>query len=318
MKILNILLILILISNISCRKKEIDNPIDDWFQDPPVEPITQVIKTVVPVGYAATIVTMDMKGLKSPSVKVEKQKSAKVLYVDTNSDDYPFKFKNDTYGQLLVAYVQTDENSALVSVFFTDLDVTTGNFKLENIIAFPIIYDELEDKTTAVYASIDVNINSISGYGLDLSETEVEENLDKLNNERVYNTTNTDIAIAQNAWIIDIYHNGTFDDAYDDQFKIFGGQQAVKVQDFDTESSTGALQMAMIDVDFSADCSKNPTNGYAFIQDVEVATSTNDNDIVFGHVFYEFTPDCDGRVLVDIATGNFIFAIGKELNLGLN
>jgi hypothetical protein len=35
-------------------------------------------------------------------------------------------------------------------------------------------------------------------------------------------------------------------------------------------------------------------------------------------VFYEFTPDCDGRVLVDIATGNFIFAIGKELDLGLN
>ncbi|PLX17818.1 MAG: hypothetical protein C0597_06820 [Marinilabiliales bacterium] len=260
MKILKFLFILILIINTSCRKNEIDNPIDDWFQDPPVEPMTQVIKTVVPVGYAASIVTMHMKGLKSSSVKVEKQKSATVLYVDTNSDDYPFKFKNDTYGQLLVAYVQTDENSALVSVFFTDLDVTAGSFKLENIIAFPIIYDELEDKTTAVYASIDININSVSGYGLDLTETEVDENLGKLNNDRVYNTTDTDIAIAQNAWIIDVYHNGTFDDAYDDNFKIYGGQQAVEVQDFDTESSTGALHMAMIDVTFSADCIKNPTN----------------------------------------------------------
>ena len=76
--------------------------------------------------------------------------------------------------------------------------------------------------------------------------------------------------------------------------------------------------MAMINTEFSSDCLKNPTSGYVFMQDVEVATSTNSSDIVFGHVFYEFTPDCDGRVLVDIATGNFIFAIGKELDLGLN
>jgi hypothetical protein len=77
------------------------------------------------------------------------------------------------------------------------------------------------------------------------------------------------------------------------------------------------MQMAMIDVNFSSDCLKNPTSGYVFMQDVEVASSQNDNDIVFGHVFYEFTPDCDGRVLIDLATGNFVFSIGKELDLDL-
>jgi hypothetical protein len=313
MKIFRYILILLLIVNFSCRK-EIDNPINDWFQDPPVSPITQIIKTVVPVGYAASLVIMDMKGYKAPIVKTENQKDAKILYVDT-STDYPYKFKDDTYGQMIIAYVQTDENTALVSVFFTDMDIVTGSFELQNVIAFPVILDDINNKITAVYASMDINLGSNSDVGLDLTSTEIEENLLKLENER---TEINEVAIAQNAWIIDIYHQGTYDDLYDDKFNIYGGQQAVAVENYDTESSAGVLQMAMIDVDFSSECTKNPTNGYVFMQDVEVATSTNDNDIVFGHVFYEFHPNCDGEVLVTIATGNFIFAIGKELDLGLN
>jgi len=74
----------------------------------------------------------------------------------------------------------------------------------------------------------------------------------------------------------------------------------------------------MIDTDFSVNCLKNPTHGHAFLQDVEVSSSSNDNDIVFGHVLYEFHPNCDGEILVNAATGNFVFAIGDELDLGLN
>ena len=313
MKIFRYILVVLLIINFSCRK-EIDNPIDDWFQDPPVSPITRTIKTVIPIGYAASLVSMDMRGLKSPAIKSEKQKSATLLYIDTNTD-YPYKFKGDTYGQMIVAYISADENTALVSIFFTDMDVVTGSFTLLNVVAFPVIYDEFEDKTTAVYVSMDVNLGSNLDIGLDLTSSEIEESLLKLENER---TEINEVAIAQNAWIIDVYHQGTYDDLYDDKFKIYGGQQAVAVENYETESSAGVLQMAMINTEFSSDCLKNPTSGYVFMQDVEVATSTNSSDIVFGHVFYEFTPDCDGRVLVDIATGNFIFAIGKELDLGLN
>ncbi len=313
MKILKYFLVLLLIINFSCRK-EVDNPIKDWFQDPPVSPITQTIKTVIPIGYAASLVSMDMRGLKSPVVKSEKQKNATLLYIDTNTD-YPYKFKGDTYGQMIIAYVQTDENTALASVFFTDMDIVTGSFTLLNVVAFPVIYDEFEDKTTAVYVSMDINLGSNLDIGLDLTPSEIEESLLKLENER---TEINEVAIAQNAWIIDVYHQGTYDNLYDDKFKIYGGQQAVAVENYDVESSAGVLQMAMINTEFSSDCLKNPTSGYVFMQDVEVATSTNSSDIVFGHVFYEFTPDCDGRILVDVATGNFIFAIGKELDLGLN
>lgn len=311
MKILKFSILSLIILFSSCKE------VEEWFQDPPVAPVTQTIKTLVPVGYAASLVAADMKGYKFDNTKSELQKSSKILYVNSEIN-YPYKYKGDTYGEMIIAYIQTDDNTALVSVFFTNTDIISGSFKLNNVIAFPIVIDEFNNKITAVYAWMDINLGSNLFPGIDLTEDEMQESLGKLDNRRTGSTLDEiEVAITQDAWIVDIYHNNTFDNVLDDEYKFFGGQQAIHVEDYATESSTGAMQMAMIDVDFSADCIKNPTNGYVFMQDVEVENSNQDNDIVFGHVFYEFTPDCDGRILVDIATGNFVFAIGKELHLNL-
>ena len=316
MKILNYILILVLILSVSCRKKELDNPLNDWFQDPPVAPITKTIKTVVPVGYAASLVVQHIKGYNISNAKAVKQKSSTILTVDT-SVDYPFKFKGDTYGEMIIAYVQTDVNTALVSVFFTDMDIISGNFELQNVIAFPVIFDDVGGKITAIYASIDINLGS-NLFDIALTQEETNEGLNKLNNQPINDKSEVNIGVTQDAWIIEIFHNNTFDNLLDDNFIISGGQQAIAVEDYETESSADVLQMAMIGVEFSHDCLNNPTSGYVFMQDIEVESSTNNSDIVFGHVFYEFHPNCDGDILVDIATGNFLFAIGKEFDLGLN
>ena len=321
MKILRVILAIIIVTNVSCRKKEFDNPLDEWFQDPPVAPISQTIKTVVPVGYAASLAMLHLKGYDVPVSKIEKRKSTTLLYVDAEND-YPYKFEGDDYGQMIIAVLSTDVNTALVSVFFTDMNIVSGKFKLKNVIAFPVIFDELNSKITAVYASMDINLGDNLFPGIDLTPDEIDENLEKLENER----TNSDLdgvelAITQDAWIIDVYHKGTYDNLLDDKFKIYGGQQAIAVEDFETESSVGALQMAMVGVEFSSDCVKNPSSGYAFMQDVEVASSSNSSDIVFGHVFYEFHPRCDGDILVDFATGNFpvkLYCINKYRIIHIN
>lgn len=309
MKRLVLLITIFFLFTTSCRKAK---EVKEWFQDPPVSPVTQTIKTVIPVGYAAEVAILTLKGYNVPNTKTSKSKNSILIYIDT-SVDYPYKFKGDNYGQMIVAALQTGENTALISVFFTDMDIVTGSFKLLNVIAFPVIFTQ--EKITAVYVAMDINLGSNMDIGIDLTENEINENLEKLNNER---TEIYEIAISQNAWIIDIYHQGTYENLFDDKFKIFGGQQAVAVENYETESSVGALQMAMIDTDFSVNCLKNPTHGHAFLQDVEVSSSSNDNDIVFGHVLYEFHPNCDGEILVNAATGNFVFAIGDELDLGLN
>jgi hypothetical protein len=309
MKRLVLLITIFFLFTTSCRKAK---ELKEWFQDPPVSPVTQTIKTVIPVGYAAEVAILTLKGYDIPNTKITKSKNSTLIYIDT-SVDYPYKFKGDNYGQMIVAALQTGENTALISVFFTDMDIVTGSFKLLNVIAFPVIFTQ--EKITAVYVAMDINLGSNMDIGIDLTEDEINENLEKLNNER---TEIYEIAISQNAWIVDIYHQGTYENLLDDEFKIFGGQQAVAVENYETESSVGALQMAMIDTDFSVNCLKNPTHGHAFLQDVEVSSSSNDNDIVFGHVLYEFHPNCDGEILVNAATGNFVFAIGDELDLGLN
>lgn len=304
-----IFLFFVIMFTFSCRKA---NEVKEWFQDPPVSPVTQTIKTVIPVGYAAEVAILTLKGYNIPNTKTTKSKESTLIYIDT-STDYPYRFKDDNYGEMIVAALQTGENTALVSVFFTEMDVVTGSFKLLNVIAFPVVFTE--EKITAVYVAMDINLGSNTDIGIDLTQSEIDENLEKLENER---TEIYEVAISQNAWIVDIYHQGTYENLMDDEFKIFGGQQAVAVENYETESSAGALQMAMIDTDFSAGCLKNPTNGHVFLQDVEVSSSTTDSDIVFGHVLYEFHPNCDGEILVNAATGNFVFAIGKELDLGLN
>jgi hypothetical protein len=269
MKILRLTLVLIIITSISCRKKELDNPFDDWFQDPPVAPVAQTIKTVVPIGYAASLAMMYMKGFDVPVTKIEKRKGAELLYIDTETN-YPYKFQGDDYGQMIIAILPTDINTALVSVFFTDMNIVEGKFKLKNVIAFPVIYDDLEDKITAIYVSIDINLGDNLLPGIDLTPEEIDQSLDKLENERTNSTLDgVKLAITQDAWIIDVYHQGTFTDLSDDIYKIYGGQQAIAVEDFETESSVGALQMAMVDVEFSADCLKNPTDGFVFMQDVK-------------------------------------------------
>ena len=311
MKLLKYSLVLLILILNSCRK-DLRNPLQDLFPDPPIAPITQTIKTVVPVGYAASLVFADMKGYKQENVTTIKQKSTTLLYVDTETN-YPYKFKNDTYGEMVVAYIQTDLNSALVSVFFTDMDISTGSLKLKNVIAFPVIFDELTDKITAVFVSVDINIGDNLYPGMDLTQQEIDDNMLKLDNETTFDEY---IAIAQNAWIVEI-DPGDYGDLYDDTFTVFGGQQAVDVQDYETESSAGVMQMAIINMKFSSDCLQNPTNGYVFMQDVEVSSSPGNNDIVFGQIFYDFHSSCDGDIEVDLAIGSFLFATGKEFDLEL-
>jgi len=308
-KVIFIISSILLLFSISCRKA---NEVKEWFQEPPVTPVTQTIKTVIPVGYAAEVAILTLKGFSVPDTKVSNSKNATIITIDAHNN-YPYRFKGDNYGEMIVAALQTGENTALISVFFTDTDIVNGSFKLLNVIAFPVVFTE--EKITAVYVAMDINLGSNTNIGIDLTEDEITSKLLKLENER---TENYEVAIAQNAWIIDIYHQGTYENLVDDRFKIFGGQQAVAVENYETESSVGALQMAMIDTDFSVNCLKNPTHGHVFLQDVEVSSTANDNDIVFGHVLYEFHPNCDGEILVNAATGNFIFAIGEELDLGLN
>lgn len=292
----------------SCRK---DNIIEDLFQNPPVSPVAQTIKTCIPVGYAATIMMAHLQGKKMENIRVEKHKSASVLYINTQSESYPYKFKDDTYGEMIVVGLPVSENTAIISIFFTQTSIRVGRFRLKDVKTFPVIMDN--EKIKVVYAGYDINFGGDIDLVMDLSQEEIDIELEKINTEIPFSEY---IAIAQDAWIIDINYNNTLTDFSDDEFEINGGQQSIEVSDYELESSVSAMQIAMINTKYSLNCMKNPVNGYAFMQDVELDSKSNSNT-VFGSVFFTFHSRCDGDIEVTVATGNFVTAIGKELDLGL-
>jgi len=289
----------------SCGKEDF---IEDLFPEPPVSPISETIRTCIPIGYAATVMMSHFKGNKMSNVKVEQNKNAFILYINT-SENYPYKFKDDDYNEMIVAGIQLSENTAIISIFFTKNKLGIGRLRLKDIKTFPVMFDE--ESVKIVYAGYDINLGGDMDLIIDLTENEINIEIEKLNLERAINEY---IAIDQNAWIIDVYHNNTLSDFSDDEFVINGGQQSIEVIDYSTGSSVSTVQLAMINTHFSMDCLRNPTTGYAFMQDVDLETEER---FIFGSVFFTFHSGCDGDVEVTVATGNFVTSIGKEIDLEL-
>ena len=78
------------------------------------------------------------------------------------------------------------------------------------------------------------------------------------------------------------------------------------------------MQLGFARVLISHDCSANPTEGYAFIN--EVATSAGDQGSmpVPATALMAFDSSCDGTVHVELATGNYVAATGKSIPMNLN
>ncbi len=301
-------LVVIILSSLlfnSCGKDDI---IDNLFQPPPVSPLSETIRTCIPIGYAATAMLSYFKGAKLPNVKAETNKSAFVLYINT-SENYPYRFIEDDYNEMIVAGFMLSENTAIISVFFTKNKMGIGRLRLKDVKTFPVLFDN--ESIKIVYAGFDINIGGDFDLVLDLTPEEINIELEKLEMNPAIDEY---IAIDQNVWIIDVYHNNTLNDFTDDEFVINGGQQSIEVIDYQKGSSVSTMQLAMLDTHFSMDCLRNPTTGYAFMQDVDLATAER---FLFGSVFYTFHSECDGDVEVTVATGNFVTSIGKEIDLGL-
>jgi hypothetical protein len=61
-----------------------------------------------------------------------------------------------------------------------------------------------------------------------------------------------------------------------------------------------------------ANCSLNPIDGLALIQNLKASGSSID----LGNLTLEFHSHCDGRAKVIVATGKYVTANGKNISLG--
>lgn len=302
---ITVTLLLILQILISCKKAK------EYFHDPESEPIAQVVKTAAAIGYSASIAMSVMSGEQLPNVITTGDCAdfpcTSISLVNVSSDNQVL-FSGGSIGEITIAALWPDEDAGILSIIFTDIDISTHTFTLLSVHTVPVI--KKEDKIMVVFAGNDINIGSDSEtlLNLDLSEGEIEFEMERLENER---PGELDIAVEQNAWFIDIDQKGTPDNFIDDSYSVTGGGQIVEV----TSASGGIIQQAMMNVELSPVCQRNPISGFALIKN----TSVEEKKIPeLGTAIMNFHNSCNGKADIKLATGVYIKSNGRSIPLLLD
>jgi hypothetical protein len=292
----------IVFSFFACKK------LDEFNQNPEIQPLRQGFQACAAIGYCASLASSAFQGEPLPpnvtfeSNTKEGYTSAGVLHVQV-SEEYPLPF-NTGVGDIYIAGLWDGINGGVISIIFADINLIDPKFY--GLYTIPVMKKE-SGEIVSVFAEQDLVIGEGSDtlLNLSLSKPKFSTELERLNNQH---PADIFAAIKQNVWFINTDQNGTPSDIYDDQSEINGGGQIVEAR----SNSGGVLYHAMIETKFSyADCSSNPTNGIAFIQNLKASGSSID----LGNLTLDFHSACDGRASVTVATGKYVTSNGKNINL---
>ncbi len=299
---ISLLLILLFIG--SCKK------VKEYFHDPETEPLRQAIITSAAIGYSASVAMSVMSG-EHPQYVVSTGDCSDypctfLIYIDINNEN-PLLFSDGNVGQIVIAGLMADEDAAILTILLSDIHIATQEFTLLSVHTIPVIRDE--DKIIAVYSEMDINIGADSDtlLDLDLSQKEIDTEVSRVDRER---PSDLYVAVDQNVWFIDIDQNNTYGYFNDDIYSVTGGGQIVEV----IGASGGIIHQAMLNVELDAGCHLNPVSGYALIKN----TSVEERRIPeLGTAVFGFHSHCDGQADVEVATGVYLRANGRSLDLGL-
>jgi hypothetical protein len=300
---ISFLLVLVLLS--SCKK------VKEYFHDPETEPVRQAIKTSAAIGYSVSVAMSVMSGEQLQHVISVGDCSSFpctfLMYININQYS-PLLFSEGDVGEIIVAGLRPDEDVAIMTIVFSDINISTQSFNLLSVHTIPVIKEY--DRIMAVFSEMDINIGSDSDalLELNLSQHEIDSEISRLDREKPEDLY---VAVEQNAWFIDINQKNTFSDFSDDSYSITGGGQIVEV----TGASGGIIQQAMLQVQIESGCQRNPVNGFALIKN----TSAEERKFPeLGTAIFAFHNACNGMADITLATGVYLRSNGKSIPLGLN
>lgn len=307
--ILPLLIISIVFQFNSCSKAK-----DLLDNDPDIATLQNGFKVSAAIGYAASIAGAAMKGNTLPSnVIIESFSSnseATLIHVKVN-DNYPLPFNEDKgIGDITIVGIWGENNSGIISILFSNLNVLGNQFEFFGIQTIPIKIDEVTGNIIAVYSRQDIIItNNSSDVIAEMDFTEPQYNIEI---DRTSGTQPDDAyaAISQNIWYVNIDQQGT-SSVYDDLFTVNGGGQITSAGgDF-----SGFQFHALINTKFIYDqCSDNPFDGEALIQHF----GAGDKSVDLGNLFMQFHQKCDGQARVKTSFGKYLKYLQRDVNLHFN
>jgi hypothetical protein len=286
------------------------NKVDDLNQPPELTPLEDGFKTSAAIGYCISIATRALSGQTLPPNVIYTKRSTDgysssgLIHISVNSSA-PVPF-NSKIGDITIAGLWNETTGGVISIVFSDFNVVKGTFKFYGIHTIPIIVRPNTNEIVSIFAEQDIIIGQGSDtlLNLNLSKPKFDTELNRLNSPE---PTDAFVAIKQNVWHLTVTPKNTALNFLDDDYRITGGGQIAEVK----SETGGILYHAMINTKFNfTECTKNPTSGTAFIQNFK-AGSTLD----FGSILLDFQPTCDGTGKIDLATGRYATANGKNLQL---
>jgi len=303
--VVTILLIAVLAGLCCCRK------VTELTQKAELEPLEQGFKTSSAIGYCASLADIAFTGgTLPPNVTLNLKSepgytSSGVIHVVVDGST-PLPFSHSV-GDIYIAGLWDGVNGGVISIVFGNFDLFTSTFKFYGIHTVPVTKKIGTGTINTIFAAQDIIIGQGSDtlLNLSMSKPKFDTEMTRLNDNP---STDVFAAVKQNVWFISVDRNSTPGNWYDDILTINGGGQVVEA----SSNSGGILYHAMIDTEFSyTSCALNPLAGTAFIQNIKASGSSVD----LGNITLHFHNTCDGKALVVVATGKYLFSNGKNIDL---
>jgi len=292
--------------------KIIDDTKDFFSKKPEVTAITEVLKTSLPLAYAANIALDAIAGNVAEHVTIIQGVTSFPGHGHISikiSSKHPLPVGSDTSGTIHVVGLWQADTMAIFSVFFTDLDIKAGTLTISNIAIFPVVRDT--NGILVVYANEDVNKGSDTAMTVNLTDQQVQVELARLKTAPPLDSA---VDLNQDAWIVTVNNKNTWNTYTDDVYSVCGAGQYAGVDP--TSATIVQLVMFGVNMRYTIPISLNPYEGRAVLRTIDVSTVGKFPEI--GTAVLTFHSKNDGKVDVTVGIGVYIGSTGSHLPLNLN
>jgi hypothetical protein len=297
-----ILCLILLSMMFSCKK------VKSYLQEPETQIIGKDLQMSYAIAYSANVVLTEMAGNSIANVTFTRSNQGfpcTTLSVIKAYNGDPFL--SDKIGQITIAGLWSSADAAVFTIIFTNFNLADSKYSLIGINTFPLVRQD--GKIIVAYGAMDIDLNPNSDalLSLNLTNSEVESEYARTNQQ---SPTDVYVAVEENGYVIDINNNNTTD-ITDDIYSVTGGGQVLAL----TNTTIGIFQQAMVGVEISSNCPYNPTKGYALLRKLK----TNENNAPeLGTALFEFNSSCDGHAKVTVGTGIYLGSIDKSVGFSFD
>jgi hypothetical protein len=298
--------IISMISLSGCNKD--DNSVSDikqYFKDPSGEPMKAVVRTTLPLAYAASVAMASVSGTPPHNASASNTCSSypctALVTITVDNSTLPLQFVS--YGTIAVAGLWDSANTAILTVSFTNMFAGSSLYPVHYVATFPVARTST-GLLEIVYPNVDIDISTGATDPANLTPQQKQTQLALLSTTTA--STDPSVNVKMDAWIVSVDNAGT-------TYRISGGGQYVDV----SSGAVSILQLGMADVVMGPGCALNPTSGLALQNEVATSSATTSSQVVIATAAFSFGSACTGNAKILGATGNYLLSNGKSIPLNL-